>query len=458
MVDLSALATLAGMTVGAYILDELAQSSELGALYLAHRQGESGVFQVRLLATDAAQRPDTRSAYLANFERQARQLASLQHPYLLPLVDFGVVRGIPYLVWPHLPLRPLSARLEQSGPLDLLTIGRYLDQIAAALEYARERDMLHLNLSAACVFIQRDGRLLVADLGVRPLIDLGRSNAEQYAISDPGEACAPEQLLHQMVDASTDVYALGQLLFEMLAGRPLYDGPTRQIIAQQHLRGSAVPSLGMVRHDLPPTLDDVLARALARNRRERYQRIGALANAYNSLVAPNNPARVPFVNASIAASGRLSNRPLPTDLAAQPFDLQTGETSVVAQRRTSIGLIALVAVLLVVLVGGGLAYFAIQSQSASHVVTAQISFTDASGTAPGHSNGVQITLHNAPAPPAGNHYVLWLIDDQHETVYNLGSLVQQQGVFTLASNAAPAQGGDLLALGDRLEVTQEHST
>jgi len=313
--------------------------------------------------------------------------------------------------------------------------------------------MLHLNLSAACIFIQRDGRLLVADLGVRPLIALGRADAEQHAFDDPGEACAPEQLLHQPVDAATDVYALGELIFEMLSGQPLYDSPTRQFIAQQHLRG-AIPFLSTVRHDLPPEIDDLVIRALARNRRDRYPSAGALANAYNTLVAPNNAARVPFTSAAVAP-GKRSSTLAPTDTAARTFDTPTGESGAVSQKRTSIGLIALVAVLLVALLGGGLAWFVIQRSAAPPAIAAQITFGDATGTSPGHSNGLRITLRNAPAPASGNHYVLWLIDDQQEIVYDLGSLVLQQGAYTLAPNAPLAQGGDLLALGNRLEVTQE---
>ena len=455
VVERPTLATLTGMTVGSYILDELVRSSELDALYLAHRQGDSGVYRIRLLITDAAQRSDSRSTWQSRFERQARQLAALQHPYLLPLVDFGVARGVPYLVWPHLPVRPLSVRLAQSGPLDPITAGRYLDQIAAVLEYARERDVLHLNLSAACLFIQRDGRLLVGDLGVRPLIELGRSDAEQYAFDDPGEACAPEQLLHQPVDGATDVYALGELIFEMLAGQPLFDSPSRQLIAQQHLRG-AIPFLSTVRHDLPPDIDDLVTRALARNRRERYLSAGALANAYNMLVAPNNAARVPFTPATATPVNRLTGQ-TPVATPIHTFDAPGNEIGAATQQRTNIGLIALVAVLLVALVGGGFAYFAIQHSSAPPATTAQITFDDAAGTAPGHSNGVHITLSNAAAPPSGSHYVLWLIDDQHEIVYNLGSLVQQGNTYTLTASGPQAQGGNLLALGDRLEVTQEKS-
>ena len=141
--------------------------------------------RVRLLTSGADLSPQERAIYLQRVEELVGQIATLQHPNILPLVDYGTYRGLPYLVYPNPPLRSLSARLAQSGPLDPVAAGRYLDQVARALEYAIERGTLHLALSTDCVYLQLDGQPVVADFGVRRMIEMaereGSGNAAAWS-------------------------------------------------------------------------------------------------------------------------------------------------------------------------------------------------------------------------------------------------------------------------------------
>ncbi len=141
-----------GMSLGNYRLEQLIEQNNWGPVFLARDNATLTSYLLRFLAgapTNLA--PKEHELYLERFQYQASQIATLQHPNILPLLDYGVYRGLPYLVSPQIPMRSLRNRLAKSGPLDVLTIGRYLDQIATALEYGHEHAVLHESLSVACI-------------------------------------------------------------------------------------------------------------------------------------------------------------------------------------------------------------------------------------------------------------------------------------------------------------------
>ncbi len=483
---------LTGTTFGGFRLEQIISRSQLGALYQAQRLADSAPHLLRVITLPrsiyANQPPYAdQSSYLARFRREAALLTTLQHPYILPLVEYGVARDLPYLVWPAVSTRTLAARLTHNGPVDPLTAGRYLDQIAAALEYAHERSILHRNLSAACVYLQLDGRLLVAEFGVRRLIELARPDAEQYALNALDEACAPEQIREGALGPATDVYGLGALLYQALSGAHVFPGATREEVAQRHLM-APVPSLSAIRSGLPVALDDVLARALAKEPGRRFQQPGALANAYHQIVAPNATTRIPFVvGASGSAQQPLTQNPYsplpgPHSLAPHPLDTDEDEDDAQAgvgyhpgaetprsPQRTPAAFLAnrpwavlLAAVVILALVGAGvLIHFASQPAGVSPAI-ATVTFSDSPASqtaATGGSDALRLVAQHLPTPSAGFHYAAWLINSQTENIVSLGSLTPQNGqpgVYSLAligQNGQPGQ--NLLGLGDRIEVTQE---
>src|SRR5262249_31130657 len=158
-------------------------------------------------------------------------------------------------------------------PLDIFTIGRYLDQIATALEYGHEHAVLHESLSVDCIFIRLDGQLVVADFGVRKLLEPNRSDAVPSLMKDMADISAPEQLLGKPSSTATDVYALGAVLYHLLTGSPVFVGRTYEDLAQQHLFGS-VPPLRRWRSDLPAGLYSIIARALAKDPVQRFHQPG----------------------------------------------------------------------------------------------------------------------------------------------------------------------------------------
>ncbi len=476
-----------GTTIGGYRLEQLIGQSVLGPVFAAQQVTTQTPAYLRILDVPPAETAAALAAYEAPLERQAGHIATLRHPYILPLISYGLEQGLPYLVWPYPAMRSLTARLAQSGPLDVVTVGRYLDQIAAALEYAHEHATIHRNLSTDCIYLQLDGQPVIADFGVRRLFELlGASSGSGLVPRFYGsvEACAPEQLLGAQAEAYTDVYALGAITYRLLTGQPPFNGDSFEALAQRHLR-AAPPPLAQWRSGLPPALDEVLQTALAKVPARRFQHPGELANAYHRVIDAPGTRRVPFASPSqpsgapaalaergsasqISRGGRSSVLPHTAAGGGAPKGPAGDEASPspprdASTRRsgiTSRGRILAAALLLLVLVGGGLALL-VERQQAAAVPGGTISFRDSPNAPVGSTDALQISARGLADPPSGAHYQAWFINQTTEQILALGPLVAHANqTYTLSYAATPTNSvrtQNLLALGSAFEITLERS-
>ncbi len=283
--------TFTGQVLGNYHLKRLIDHSQVGPVFLAYSNTGAGTYLIRFLDDWANASELWHSDFLERFHHLARQIVDLQHPFILPLLDFGIYQDIPYLVSPNLTIRSLRTRLSDYGPINVFSAGRYLDQITAALEYAHECGVFHCNLTLDNIFIRLNGQIVVGDFGVRILLELkGHVNSRFHRNVE----YAPEQPIDWPIGPYTDVYALGAVLYQLLTGSPIFAGTIANEVAQQHLFTAMQPS-GQSLRDLPAGLYSVIAQALAKDPKQRFQQPGALANAYHQVVDPNSRDRVPFV-------------------------------------------------------------------------------------------------------------------------------------------------------------------
>jgi len=331
MVEPSAFDKLVGATLGNYRLDKLIDKNDLEPVFLARSSKDSGRFLLRVLAVPADLTAEARIVYLGHFQQQANQVAGLQNPYILPLLDYGNHQGMPYLVSPDLSAASLSTVLAQKGAIDVILASRYLDQVTTALEYAHQEAVLHRNLTSDCILVKPDGTLLVADFGVMRMLELGRPEAQRNLLygNSASSTPAPEQLLGKPSATYTDVYALGAVLFRMLTAHRVFRGATREEIVQQHL-GAPVPSVSKWRSGLPKQVDSIIGRAMAKDPAQRFQHPGELANAYQQVVTPGDKARKPFVIASPAPAQANPVVSRPMQVSSQPR--RNGQT-LVSRRR-----------------------------------------------------------------------------------------------------------------------------
>src|SRR5579884_1584232 len=129
MVEPPSFETLIGTTLGNYRLEQLIEPSEISPLFLASSSTAGAMYLLRILHLPAALSSEQRIVYLGRFQQEANVVSSLHHPSILPLLDYGSANGIPYLAWPHFPMKPLNSEISE-GPMDLIRISHYLDAIA----------------------------------------------------------------------------------------------------------------------------------------------------------------------------------------------------------------------------------------------------------------------------------------------------------------------------------------
>ncbi|HEY1388479.1 MAG TPA: serine/threonine-protein kinase, partial [Ktedonobacterales bacterium] len=486
MIDQTTYAQWVGADVAEYRLTRLLSVSPMGPLYTADAVNatSTSTYLIRVLTVPPAQTPEMMQNYQEVLERQAEHIMALRHPYMLPLVNYGIANGLPYFVWPYTSMRSLNTRLSQSGVLDVVTMGRYLDQIAATLEYAHQNATYHRNLSVDCIYLQMDGQIAVGDFGVRRLYELLTPGSQVGFFSGSLEALAPEQLTGGQINSYTDVYALGAVTYRLLTGQPVFNGDNFRAVAEQHLHAQP-PSLTRARPGTPIALDRVLANALAKDPDQRIQRPGAFADAYQRVVAPANALRVPFDapggnGATSSHSGptqqSLSRRgansatltPLAPGVKAGragspygPTDIDGGSAAGWRQFISRSWWFFLIVLVLVPLITAGALFLANNHQTAAQTPSGTLLFVDSTSTPTGSDDGFRITASGLPALPSGSRYEVWFINQETEQIIALGQLVAGPNqTYQLAytpgalNNKAAA---NVLTEGDMIEITQEQS-
>jgi len=246
------------------------------------RGGRALVFLARDLEHDRLValkviRPELGSAVSAKrFLREISFASKLQHPCIVPVLDFGVADGLLYYVMPCIDGESLRARLRREGQLPLDQAVQITRDVACALGHAHRRGMVHHDIKPENILFS-GGRALVADFGIaRALGDYsGALSRERPA--EPGLAAgtpaymSPEQASgSQRVDRRTDIYSLGCVLYEMLGAEPPYTGPTPQAVIAKLLL-EPVPHVRALREGLPAAVEQALTRALAKARTGRFR-------------------------------------------------------------------------------------------------------------------------------------------------------------------------------------------
>jgi serine/threonine protein kinase len=261
----------------------------LGRYYLTERLGEGGMATVykgydTRLERDVAVKLIRRSAFsdevlenvLKRFEREAKSLAKLSHPNIVKVYDYGEHEGSPYLVMEYLPGGTLKNRL--GDPLSWQDAVRLLLPVARGVAYAHQHGILHRDIKPANILITESGEPMLSDFGIAKLFETDQTTSltSGLAIGTP-EYMAPEQW-NGMTSPQSDLYSLGMVLYEMVAGRKPYVADTPAAIMLKQAT-EPLPSPRAFGADFPEAVDLVVVKALARNPQDRYQDVDALVGA-----------------------------------------------------------------------------------------------------------------------------------------------------------------------------------
>jgi len=222
------------------------------------------------------------------FLREIEIAARLNHPHILPVFDSGNADGLLYYVMPYVRGESLRHRLDRAGPLTVTEATRIVREVADALDYAHRNGYVHRDVKPENVLLE-DGHAFVADFGVARALEAGGGGPK---LTDAGLAIgtpyymSPEQATGEgVVDGRADLYALGCVFYEILAGRPVFEGATADALARQHLFDTP-RRLRSLRRDVPATLEDVINRALAKTPSKRWRTGAEIAAALDSGTVP----------------------------------------------------------------------------------------------------------------------------------------------------------------------------
>jgi len=255
----------------AALADRYAIERELGrggmaTVYLAHDLKHRRPVAIKVLAPEL-------SAALGRerFLREIETAASLSHPHILPLHDSGEADGFLYYVMPYVPGESLRERLNREKQLPIEHAVTIVGEVANALSYAHSRDVVHRDVKPENILLS-DGQAIVADFGIAGAIDAaggGKLTRTGIVLGTPAYMSPEQGAGERALDGRSDVYSLGCLLYEMLAGEPPFTGPTAQAIIAKRFT-DPVPSIRRLRETVPVPMDQAIAKALARAPADRF--------------------------------------------------------------------------------------------------------------------------------------------------------------------------------------------
>src|SRR5688572_27265625 len=320
---------LAGTDVsGAFPLrDQISSTDPIGPLRVAlkgryeiQREIGQGAFATvylardcrheRLVALKVLNADPTSEAGEIRFIREIRLLAGLQHPNILPLHDSGHVEALLYYVMPYVSGETLRARMSRERFLSIDAAVNIAREAADALACAHGQGIIHRDIKPENILLS-GGHAIVADFGIARAIDIaGVRQLTRTGMGGPGTPAymSPEQLLgDRPVDSRSDIYSLGCVLYEMLAGKPPFpgkDGFVKRFTEPP-------PHIASLRRDAPPWVDDVIAKALAKDPDDRYRTAGDFVTALSKPVATvRPPKRETFLRNALASPPLFDSDPL----------------------------------------------------------------------------------------------------------------------------------------------------
>jgi serine/threonine protein kinase len=271
---------------GRYRIVGQGNPQDIGTSYRAYDSHHDRLVVVLVLASRYASGEDV----LERLDKSQQAVGDLAVPALVPIEDAGVVAGQLYLVRALADGYPLAELLARIGPLPSDAAVQIAIHLCDALAPAHRAGLVHGSLSPHCVLVQDDGLVLVTDVGLLPAL--------RPASAVPGRPwgrapyLSPEQAAGESVHLSSDVYVIGSLLYEMLAGRPPFRAQDETVLAMRHLRQDP-PSLQMLVPDVPPRLAQIVHKALAKEPASRYRNAGQLGHILRAQLGPT-PALAAF--------------------------------------------------------------------------------------------------------------------------------------------------------------------
>ncbi len=321
---------------------------------------------IKVLRSDIARDP----TFQARFRREAQAAASLNHPAIVAVYDTGedsaAVGDVPYIVMEYVEGRTLREVLKGEGVMEVRAAMSFAADICAALDFSHRNGIVHRDVKPGNVMITPAGAVKVMDFGIaRAVSDSSVTMTSTAAVIGTAQYLSPEQARGESVDARSDVYSAGCLLFELVTGSPPFTGDSPVAVAYQHVREDPRPP-STINPAVPASLDAIVLKAMSKNPANRYQSAAEMRTDLLRAVAGQRVEATPVMSdsdrtAMIAPATGTRYRPVPAVALARDDD-RYDDAEADNGRRRKIGFVILTVALLA-LIGAAGALFLVFNDS-----------------------------------------------------------------------------------------------
>jgi len=276
-----------GQTLGPYrIISQIGQGG-MATVYKAYHAAMDRYVAVKVLPRQLAESQE----FIGRFQQEARTIAKLEHAHILPVHDYGESEGVTYLVMRFLDAGTLKERI-QARPLSLGEVDGFLTQLGEALGYAHDHGVVHRDLKPSNVLLDGHGDLFLTDFGIAKLLESSPQFTSTGAMIGTPAYMSPEQAQGQKVDQRSDIYSLGIILYEMATGRVPFEAETPLAVVLKQLN-EPLPLPSTVKPDIPPAVERVILKALAKNPDDRFASVDEFLSAWKKAMAEVDTLRAP---------------------------------------------------------------------------------------------------------------------------------------------------------------------
>ncbi len=276
--------------IGRYEIQTPLMRGGMGMVYLAYDPYIQRQVAIKVIPLQR----DADEHFRRRFRREVQAVAALEHAAIVPIYDYGEADADLYIVMRYMTGGSLAQRLQQAS-LSLAEAARVVERVGAALDEVHRRSILHRDVKPGNILFDPDQNAYLADFGLVKMMEGASTLTSDGILVGTPAYMSPEQVDGKLnLDGRSDIYSLGVVLFQMLAGQAPYTGTSGMSVAVKHLL-EPVPDVLAYNPDLPPDIQHVIARAMAKFREERYPTAAALLDDIRCVLAgdPVEPAYPP---------------------------------------------------------------------------------------------------------------------------------------------------------------------
>lgn len=445
-------ASLIGRNLGKYEIIELLGRGGMATVYKGFHPDIERYVAIKVLPPH----PGQDMQFVDRFRLEARTIARLQHPHILPLYDYGAEGDVLYLVTAFVEGGSLSDRIRK-GPVPLNEVERLLRQIASALDYAHRQGVIHRDIKPDNILMDKEGFALLADFGIVKIIEGENQLTMTGGLVGTPAYMSPEQCQGLAVTRSADIYSLGVVVYEMLTGNQPFTADTPMQIALRHMM-DPVPNINQVMDGLPAALEPVISRVMAKDPDDRYETASQFGESFSRAIHTDDS----FAEIQIEYGGNSTRQ-----IQAMRRDRlkELGRNPLVPLG----GLVAFIALLIGLL--GNLKNIntlipPVQITDEVATITSPIAAARvvegslgmlSFGTSNRLGDSVNLRVENLAAPVPGHTYVVWLENTSDGSVLNLGELTLD-ALGSGALSFTDTEGRVLPTQYNAVIVTEEQKT